>query len=89
MNINNNMQKQASFKEVAIVSCGTLLPELNHLKKSGFLDAKKILYTTPGRHENPRELKKQLTRISKIIPVIIKDIGSPFLFTLKFLSNVG
>jgi len=54
------MQTQASFKNMAIVSCGTLLPELSHLKKSGFLDAKKILYTTPGRHENPRELQKQL-----------------------------
>lgn len=45
------MQKQASFKNMAIVSCGTLLPELSYLKKSGFLDAKKILYTFLPYHE--------------------------------------
>jgi len=36
--------------------------ELNYLKDSGFLDAKKILYTKPGRHEVPRELEEQLIR---------------------------
>ena len=36
--------------------------ELNHLRDVGFLDARKILYTKPGRHEVPRELESQLIR---------------------------
>ena len=53
--------KKQSFKDYIIVSCGTLAPELNYLKNSKFLDAKKILYTKPGRHEDPIELESQLT----------------------------
>ena len=49
-----------SFRDHVIICCGTLAPELNHLRKSGFLDAKKIVYTKPGRHEVPRELESQL-----------------------------
>jgi hypothetical protein len=54
------MEEQLSFKDCIIVSCGTLAPELNYLRKEGFLDAKKIVYTTPGRHEVPKELESQL-----------------------------
>jgi len=54
------MKKQLFFKDYAIVSCGTLGPELNYLRKEGFLDAGKIVYTTPGRHEVPKELESQL-----------------------------
>ncbi len=53
------MEKE-SFSQIAIVSCGTLSPELNYLRKTGFLDAKKIFYTTPGLHERPLELERQL-----------------------------
>jgi len=56
------MEKRVSFQDYAIVACGTLNMELNHLKDSGFLDARKILYTKPGRHEIPRELERQLVR---------------------------
>jgi hypothetical protein len=56
------MEKRVSFQGYAIVACGTLNMELNHLKGSGVLDAKKILYTKPGRHEVPRELESQLIR---------------------------
>jgi hypothetical protein len=49
-----------SFKNYTIVACGTMAPELSYLQKSGFLDADKILYTKPGRHESPPELKSQL-----------------------------
>ena len=49
-----------SFADVAIVSCGTLSLELNHLRQEGFLDAEDILYTTPGLHEDPKELERQL-----------------------------
>ena len=55
-----------SFSEIAIVSCGTVSLELNYLKKEGFLDAKQIYFTTPGLHETPKELEKQLIeRIGK------------------------
>ena len=56
------MENRASFQDSVIVACGTVNMELNHLKDSGFLDARKILYTKPGRHEVPRELESQLIR---------------------------
>lgn len=54
----------ASFSDVAIVSCGTLSLELNHLRETGFLDAPHVLYTRAGLHERPKELETQL--ISRI-----------------------
>jgi len=54
------MAEEFSFKDYTIVSCGTLAPELNYLRKQGFLDAEKIVYTTPGRHEVLKELESQL-----------------------------
>jgi hypothetical protein len=56
------MEKRVSFQDYAIVACGTLNMELKYLRNSGFLDAGKILYTKPGRHEVPRELESQLIR---------------------------
>jgi hypothetical protein len=56
------MQKQVSFNDYAVVSCGTLAPELNYLRKQGFLDAKEIIYTIPGRHEVLKELESQLIK---------------------------
>jgi hypothetical protein len=54
------MAEEFSFRDYVVVSCGTLAPELNYLRKEGFLDAKKIIYTTPGRHEVVKELESQL-----------------------------
>ena len=55
-----------SFSDIAIVSCGTLSLELNHLKKKGFLDTNHLFFTTPGLHEDVRELERQLIeRINK------------------------
>jgi hypothetical protein len=51
-----------SFSDIAIVSCGTLSLELNYLREIGFLNAREILYTTPGLHETPRELERQLLK---------------------------
>ncbi|CAN2045408.1 DUF1638 domain-containing protein [Candidatus Magnetomoraceae bacterium gMMP-1] len=51
-----------SFEDIAVVSCGTLTMELIHLKKEGFLNAKRIFFTTPGLHENIKELEIQLVR---------------------------
>jgi hypothetical protein len=56
------MENQPSFQDYAVVACGTLSMELNYLRDSGFLSARKILYTKPGRHEVPRELESQLIR---------------------------
>ncbi len=56
------MAEEFSFKDYTIVSCGALAPELNYLRKHGFLDAEKIVYTTPGRHEVLKELESQLIR---------------------------
>lgn len=49
-----------SFSDIAIVSCGTLSLELNHLKKEGFLDTNHLFFTTPGLHEDIHELERQL-----------------------------
>jgi len=49
-----------SFSDIAIVACGTMNLELNHLKKEGFLDAQKIYYTKPGLHQDCHELERQL-----------------------------
>jgi hypothetical protein len=51
-----------SFKEIAIVSCGTLSLELNYLKQAGFLDTPRIFFTTPGLHQDIPELERQLVR---------------------------
>ncbi|MDA8212281.1 MAG: DUF1638 domain-containing protein [Clostridia bacterium] len=56
------MRQNVTFKDYAIVACGTMIPELNYLKANGFLDAKIILYTTPGLHQVPSELEKQLLK---------------------------
>jgi hypothetical protein len=40
--------------------------ELNHLKNEGFLDTNHLFFTTPGLHEDIRELERQLIeRINK------------------------
>ena len=59
-------ESEISFEYCTIVACGTLSLELNHLQNSGFLNARRIEYTKPGRHEVPRELEQQLVaRIGK------------------------
>lgn len=55
-----------SFSDIAVVSCGTLRMELNQLQEQGFLDTPYLTFTTPGLHEDPRELERQLLgRIEK------------------------
>jgi len=78
------MTKELSFKDYAVVSCGTLAPELNYLRKQGFLDAKKIVYTRPGRHEVPKELESQLIEkinaAKKTVKKIIIVYGGKFCY---------
>ena len=54
--------ENVSFSEIAIVSCGTLSLELNYLKQTGILDTDHLYFTTPGLHEDIRELERQLIR---------------------------
>jgi hypothetical protein len=78
------MEKDISFRDYAIVACGTLNMELNYLRDSGLLDAKKILYTKPGRHEAPHELESQLIRqigtAKTFAPNIIVVYGGKFCY---------
>ena len=52
--------EQISFSDYAIVSCGVMSLEIRALQDEGFLDTEHILYTTPGLHQNPFELERQL-----------------------------
>ncbi|GAB6096801.1 hypothetical protein JCM14469_30540 [Desulfatiferula olefinivorans] len=52
-----------SFKDIAVVACGTLRMELTALKDQGFLDTEHLLFTTPGLHQDPTELERQLTAL--------------------------
>jgi hypothetical protein len=62
----DNFMNSISFADIAIVSCGTLSMELNHLRDEGFLDTQHMYLTTPGLHEDIRELERQLiARIQK------------------------
>ena len=74
------MPNDISFKGYTIVACGTLRRELNQLRDSGFLDADKVLYTTPGLHEHldglERQLKKQLETAKKYSEKTIVVYGS-------------
>ena len=74
------MPSNISFKGYTIIACGTLRRELNHLRDSGFLDADKILYTTPGLHEHldefERQLRKQIETAKKISKKFIIVYGS-------------
>ena len=55
-----------SFEDIAIVACGTLSLELNHLKKEGFLDTRHLFFTSPGLHQDIHALERQLVaRIHK------------------------
>ena len=49
-----------SFTDISIVACGTVSLELDHLTRQGVLDARQILYTTPGLHQDIPELERQL-----------------------------
>jgi hypothetical protein len=78
------MENHPSFQDHAIVACGTLSMELNYLSDSGFLNARKILYTKPGRHEIPRELESQVIRqintAKTYAPSIIVVYGGKFCY---------
>lgn len=49
-----------SFKDIAIVSCGTLRMEIETLQKEGFLDTTHIFFTPPGLHQDVMKLETRL-----------------------------
>lgn len=63
-----------SFKDTAIVSCGTMSPEINHLAEEGFLDTQHIFYTTPGLHQDIPELEKQLIKFIEKAKAVTKGV---------------
>ena len=75
---------EISFHDMAIVSCGTVSLELNHLKQEGFLDTEHVFYTTPGLHEDVKELERQLvSRIHKakqVVDTVIVVYGGKFCY---------
>jgi hypothetical protein len=52
--------EKITFSDIAIVACGTMSSELQFLENEGFLDTAQIYYTTPGLHQDIRELERQL-----------------------------
>jgi len=67
------MEKQ-SFSDTAIVACGTMRPEINHLVKEEFLDTRHIFYTTPGLHQDIPELETQLTKFIEKAKAVAKGV---------------
>lgn len=59
--------------DYAIVACGTMIPELNYLKETGFLEGV-LLYTAPGLHQVLDELEKQLLEQLKVAKKHAKKI---------------
>jgi hypothetical protein len=61
-----------------------LSPELNHLREVGFLNARRILYTTPGLHETTRELEgqllKEIARAKEMANKVIVVYGGKFCY---------
>ena len=86
-----------SFSDIAIVSCGTLSLELNHLKKEGFLDTDHLFFTTPGLHEDIRELERQLiekiTKAKEKVDKVLVVYGGKFCYVnadepLRTMRNI-
>lgn len=67
------MTNSISFADYAIVACGTMIPELNYLKETGYLDVQAI-YTAPGLHQVPEELEIQLQKQLEIAKKSAKKI---------------
>jgi len=67
------MVESGISSEYAIVACGTMIPELNYLKETGFLEGV-IIYTAPGLHQALDELEKQLLEQLKVAKEHAKKI---------------
>ncbi|MCP3900778.1 MAG: DUF1638 domain-containing protein [Desulfobacteraceae bacterium] len=63
-----------SFKDTAIVSCGTMSLEINHLVDEGFLDTNHLFFTTPGLHQNIHELETQLIKFTEKAKIKVQNV---------------
>lgn len=63
-----------SFKDTAIVACGTISLEINYLKKERFLDIDNLFFTTPGLHQDISELETQLVKFIKKAKAKAKNV---------------
>ena len=89
----------SSFNNIAIVSCGVMSLEIHALQDEGFLDSPHVFYTTPGLHQDPSELERQLfTQVKKAkerVDKVIVVYGGKFCYvnvkeparTMKVLIN--
>jgi hypothetical protein len=68
------IMEELSFSNTAIVACGTMSPEINHLVKEGFLDTTHIFYTTPGLHQDIPELEVQLIKFIEKAKVAVNSV---------------
>ena len=66
--------EEHSFSETAIVSCGTMSPEINFLVKEGFLDTRHVFFTTPGLHQDINELETQLIKFIEKAKAVAKGV---------------
>ena len=73
-----------SFSDIALVSCGTMSLELDHLKNEGFLDTQHIFYTAPGLHQDIPELEhqlvKQITKAKEAAKKVLVIYGGKFCY---------
>jgi hypothetical protein len=53
-------KRGATFEDRCLICCGMLYPEIQYLVESGFLDARRILFTPPGLHALPDRLEEAL-----------------------------
>ena len=49
-----------NYKDIILVVCEALRPEIERLREAGEIDFKDVLYVHPGSHERPRILEEQL-----------------------------
>jgi hypothetical protein len=49
-------------RDRCIISCGMLYPEIAHLRETGYLNPRRILFTPPGLHALPDKLEEHLLR---------------------------
>ncbi len=63
-----------SFKDTAIVACGTMNLEINHLVDEGFLNTNNLFFTTPGLHQNIHELETQLIKFVQKAKNKVKNV---------------
>ncbi len=75
---------QSSLSEIAIVACGVMSLEIRALQDEGFISTQHVFYTTPGLHQNPFELERQLIdkakRAKEVAEKVLVVYGGKFCY---------